>query len=231
MRRFVELLMFGGACFFEGDGVGGAGGEGEGEGTTNEHESTRMEKKEGEGKVDDGPDVGGLKSALEKERAAVKEMKQQMRELQELAAKGEAGSKEAEELRERLAGYELKEKRSAAIDGAIGELTKDGKFTVDRSKVERLAGKLSGGDGLEADVREIVETLLMPKDEGGGGKDEGGRMKDEGKRVLKGQPAKPDGVTTDLPKEEWARLHRDDPEAYAEMIRARRSGRKFLGGK
>jgi hypothetical protein len=159
-----------------------------------------------------------LKSALEKERAAVKELKAQLSELSGLAGKAE----KAAELEVKLKEYEFRDARDAAIAAAVEAATKDGKSVVDVEKVRRVAEKLGGAQAyasaaagkLEADVAEIVD--LLKGDPGVAAK------KDP---VLKGQPAagSKDGSTTDLPHSEWARLRKEDPEGYKAMIEARRA--------
>jgi predicted RNase H-like nuclease (RuvC/YqgF family) len=172
----------------------------------------------GEQQQQDAPteDTAGLKSALEKERAARKELQAQLKELRELSSKGAEATKKLQSLERKLAEYEFREKRDAALAKAIEAATKDGRFIVDRDKVAKLAAKLSAADSLEADIAEIVDALKV----------EAAPKKSD--PALKGQPTKAgDGKTTDLPYHEWARLKREDPEAYEAMLRSRRNGVGF----
>lgn len=166
-------------------------------------------------------DVAGLKSALEKERQAVKDLKAQMKELGDLAKKAKDADKIAEQLeglKGKLGEYEFRDARDAALGKAIEVATKDGKFEVDADKARRLVAKLANRESLEADVAEIVETLKAEKREEQ-------KLKDP---ALKGQPAKNgSGKTTEVPYADWARLKREDPEAYDEMIKSRRGAVPF----
>jgi len=166
-------------------------------------------------------DVSGLKSALEKERAARKELQGQLKELRDLSGKGEEAEKKAAELAKKLAEYEFRDTRDAALAKAIEAATKDGKFVVDREKAAKLAGKLANAATLEGDVAEIVDLL----------KAEAGPAK-KAEPALKGQPSGAgNGKTTELPYNEWARLKREDPEAYDAMMKQRRAsgGYRIMG--
>lgn len=162
-------------------------------------------------------DTAGLKSALEKERAARKELQAQLKQLRDLSGSGEEAEKKLQLLEKKLAEYEFRETREAALAKAIAEATKDGTYFVDREKAAKLVAKLSRAERLEADVQEIVETLKAQAPPA---------KKTE--PVMLGQPARNiEGKTTDLPYQEWARLKREDPEAYEAMLRSRRNGVGF----
>jgi hypothetical protein len=208
-----------------GSGDGGQGGDGGAGGGKPDG---------GDGGGSGGDELHGLKSALEKERGQVKELRQEMKELRELAAKAKDGEKAQEDLKavqEKLNRYEFKEKRSEALAKAIAEATKDGKSTVDEAKARKLAAKLGSADSLDQDVAEIVEVLLTPvaKKDGDEDEEEEGKGTTKKGKAMKGQPPKGggEGRTTELPHSEWAKLKREDPEAYATMIAERRKKKKF----
>ena len=164
-----------------------------------------------------GEDISGLKSALEKERKARKELVQQIKELREIKDRASEDEKKLQEYQAKLAEYEFRDRRDAALDSAIAGATKDGKFSVDRGKAGKLAGKLGNADTLEADVAEIVDLLKAPVEEP--------KRKEP---VMRGQPSGTGSrVTTDLPHHEWAKLRKTDPEAYEAMLRARRQKGPF----
>jgi hypothetical protein len=194
-----------------GDGGGDVKAEGEGkpEGDV---------KPDGEGeKKGLGDDVSGLKSALEKERLAVKEMRAQLKELKDLAGKGQEAQAAVKELQGKLGEYEFKERRSETLRAVIDAAAAEG-FSVDAGKLDRLAAKLSNPETLDKDVAEIVEILRVPAE-------------DATKRkapALKGQPKAGDNTTTtDVDPKDWAALRRADPEGYKRMVEARRNGGKF----
>lgn len=206
-------------------GAGGAGSSSAGDkgggadGQEKKPDDGAGKKPDGDGKKDD--DTGGLKSALEKERQARKELQGQLKELREASTQGADAAKKLESLEKKLAEYEFKESREAALAKAIEAATKDGKFVVDREKAARLVAKLGSAATLDADVAEIVDTIK--------GEAVAAKKPDP---VMKGQPAKSgEGKTTDLPYQEWARLKREDPEAYDAMLKHRRSagGFKIMG--
>lgn len=202
--------------FLSPDGGGGAGGGTSDGGDGGDGQEGGDAKGSGDGEPKKGEDVTGLKSALEKERLARKELQQQLKELRDLSGKGEEAAKELEKLQKKLAEFEFKEARGAALEKAIGEATKDGKFSVDREKAAKLAAKLGNGQSLEADVAEIVE-LLKVEAPVGGAKDE-----KKGDPPFKGQPPKHEGAKGEVPYAQWAELKRTDPEAYKRMIEERR---------
>lgn len=197
--------------FFAPDDGGTSGGDGKSpDGGTQDGG-----KKPEEGKKDE--DVTGLKSALEKERQARKELQQQLGELRAMSGKGEEATKELEKLQKKLAEFEFREQREVALAKAVEAITKDGKFVVDQGKALKLAGKLGNVATLEADVAEIVDLLKTEK-----GEAPAAAVK---QAAIKGQPAKEEGATGELPYSAWAELARTDPEAYKRMIEERRKGR------
>ncbi len=212
------------AQFFEADGPAGvASGK-----APADDPADRNEESDSGGKPDDeatggskspDEDVAGLKSALEKERKARKDLAQQIRELREIKDRASEDERKLQEYQAKLAEYEFRDKRDAALDDAIAKVTRDGTFTVDRAKAARLAGKLGNAGTLEADVAEIVDLLKAPAAE-----------PEQRRRepVMKGQPSGTGArVTTELPYHEWAQLRKADPEAYAAMLKARRQKGPF----
>lgn len=190
--------------FFSPDDDGGTGDDG-GDGTGADDK--------GGGDDDKGSDVSGLKSALEKERQQRKQLQQQLKELRDVSGKGEEATKELEKLQQKLADFEFRETREAALSKVIEEATKDGKFIVDREKAAKLAGKLRDAATLDADLAEIVDLLKVEKEAG------------TKQPPIKGQPPRDEGVKGEIPYTEWAALAKSDPEAYKRMIEERRKGR------
>jgi hypothetical protein len=194
------------------------GGEGSGEGQKPDGDS-KGEKPAGDGGSGGGDDLAGLKSALEKERQAAKELKGQLKELRELSGKGKQAAEELEQLKGKLAEYEFREARNGALAKAVEEAMKDGKSVVDISKAEKLVAKLGRADTLEADVAEIVELLKTS-------------VTEEKKRPgIPGRTADDDGgTTTEMDPKDWAAFRRSNPEGYKRMIEERQKSNKFAPG-
>lgn len=165
--------------------------------------------------------LDGLKSALAKERAAAKELRAQLTELRSITDKSGDAAKELEQLRARLGEIEFRDRRSALLQAAI---QKTG-AAVDIAKAERLVAKLGNPATIEADIAEIVEVLTPPPASLPTGTP--AKAQPTSPPPLRGQPPKSGQLATDLPKSEWTRLAREDPEGYRAMIEARRAGSKF----
>jgi hypothetical protein len=213
MKRFHGWMLF-----FAAEGGDGGGGSDDGGSGGEKNEGAAKDGDGGEGgEKDAGDDVSGLKSALEKERQAVKAMKAQLKELKDLAGKGQEAQAAVKELQGKLGEYEFKERRSETLRAVIDAASAEG-FSVDAEKLDRLTSKLSNPETLESDVAEIVEILRVPAEDATKKK----------APVLKGQPKSGDNTTTtDVDPRHWSTLRRTDPEAYDRMIAARRKGGKF----
>lgn len=209
----------------QGDGAGGSGaGAPEGgkpEGNEGEPEKKPPASEPGAGGDGSGEDVSGLKSALEKERAARKALADQLRELREAAGKGQAATEELEALRTKLADFEFRDRRQTALEAALEKAREGGKFRIDATAAANVAGKLTNPETIEADIDEVVGWLRVPVEEDDDGKTKkkppiGGQPKSGGNEDL-----------TKIPPQDWAKLKREDPDAYKRMIQARRANKKF----
>lgn len=183
----------------------------------------------GGGSGRDPEDTTALKTALERERAARKELKAQLGEYKARMTELEGASGTLDELKakltetnSKLGQYELKERKREALSAAVEKAASDG-VKVDQAKALRFIERASGDDA-EAIAAEALELF--------GSKAEEEKKPSGPSRVIAGQPEhERKAAATNLNASQLTELYRTNPEAYEAVVRERRAGNKYLAAR
>lgn len=232
LRTWIgTLATVGCLCLFEGEGAGGGAGAGSAGASGAAGEGGQGAA--GAGSAGGEQNVEGLKSALEKERTARKDLQKQLRETQDALSKIQTDGGSIEDLKTKLGAaesrlkiFETKEQKGSALDQAIQKATTDG-LVVDVEKARKYVERLDGKpEDLAKEAVELFGTKKGPPAKGDAGQGDGAGQD----RAFKGQPGQQQPAGANVATADLGKLFRENPEAYKAEMAKQRSEIPFFGG-
>ncbi len=184
-----------------------------------EKQDTKVVDEKSKTEVVKESDNDGLYSALKSERenrkTLEKELKDVLKEKEDVQTKLSEIEAKFETTSESLRKFEIKEKKSSLLNEIV---EKQEEVSIDKKKAEKFLDKLvyESDEKLVKDIEDIVDILSVPKIE----------ETEKKERILSGQPSKAQSLEVGE-EVHLGKLYRENPEAYKEYVKQKRKNNPF----